>query len=99
MESFSHFKSNVLVNAAAFFSFFTATEKKEVTPASSFSVCVFFFPPFVVYGCSFVRGVVSGGEGVQRKVVGKAIAARFSCTYSEEFPGMCSCLSLLVLKR
>lgn len=39
----------------------------EFTP-QVFLLC--FFLPFFLYGCSFVCGVVvSGGEGVQRKVV------------------------------
>lgn len=52
---------------------------------------------FIVYGCfHFCRGVT---EGVQRKVVEKAIRVfSFSCMNPNEFLGMCSCFYSHVLK-
>lgn len=77
-----------------------ASGGKEVTFTSQVPpppLFVFLSVVLSFYGCSFVCGVVvSRGEGVQRKVVvvGKSSTFFLHVALSEEFPGMCSHLSL-----
>lgn len=95
MVEFSHFKSNVCVKQSRVAVPLSPLSGWEIRTSQVFSLC-FLFPIYIfVILWVFVRGVlVSGGEGVQRKVVVERKLHVFparSCL--EEFPGMCSHLS------